>query len=656
MRIISLLRAALYLLAPLGLASTVFLYYYPIFLRYAFPLPVHPNAAAAPSSSAAFFDTFKRHIPVNLDFLGPPQTLAPFRMLTIGDPQLEGDTSIPTTWLGHMPHLYDILDHITFETEHDSLRLRLQAIFHDLVDVVFEDLYNEVVSLRKRVDLIGNDLYLAHIYRTMHWWTKPTHVTVLGDLIGSQWIDDAEFKRRGDRYWKRVFRGGERVPDEVAQYPADEYDLSGYLGQENDTAAEAWTRRIINIVGNHDVGYAGDLTVERMERFEYTYGKANYELRFEYPITDERLQKTLYDEVTNPESTRLVPELRLVIVNDMNLDTPAKNTKLQDDTYAFINKVIDTSTAVEYEGQFTVVLTHIPLHKDEGVCVDAPYFDFHDEHDGGGVREQYMLSYDASKGFLEGMLGMSPNPTARHGGLGRPGVILNGHDHAGCDTFHFTNQSDDTLGPNDRRWQARRWENATEARIPGADGVPGVREITVRSIMGDFGGNVGLFSAWFDTAEWKWKYEYVACPLGKQHVWWAVHVVDVIAVIGLVIVTLDRLLRAVGLDVEAKLRGLPAETTTTTSSTTGGGKLAIGRKMLSAEEKMRLIEEKHKLRKAEEKMRRAEEKLRKVVDEKRKKLLMSPPGTPLDRSIESLDAADRGGTIRKSIETDGAYF
>lgn len=643
MRLLSLLRAALCLLAPFGLVSTVFLYYYPVFLRYAFPLPLQPNAAAAPSSSAAFFDTLKRHAPVNLDFLGPPQTLAPFRMLTIGDPQLEGDTSIPTTWLGHMPHLLDVLDHLTFETEHDSLRLRLKAVFHDLVDMVFEDLYNELVSLRKRIDLIGNDLYLAHIYRTMHWWTQPTHVTVLGDLIGSQWIDDAEFKRRGDRYWNRVFRGAERVPDHLAAYPADEYDLSGYLARPNDSAADAWSRRIINIVGNHDVGYAGDLTVERMERFEHTYGKANYELRFEYPITDDRLLKTLYHETTNPESTRLVPELRLIIVNDMNLDTPAKNTKLQDDTYYFINKVIDTASAVEFEGQFTVIMTHIPLHKDEGICVDAPYFDFHDDDEGGGVREQYMLSYDASKGFLEGMLGMSPNPAAAHTGRGRPGVILNGHDHAGCDTYHFANQTDDTP-PEDRRWQARRWADANaNARIVGADGVPGVREITVRSMMGDFGGNVGLFSAWFDTTEWKWKYEYVACPLGKQHIWWVVHVVDVVVVVGLVVVALDSVLRMLGLDVEAKLRGLPA-----------AGPKAVA----AAAAQKAATTTAHKAPAVRVEKKDAVRKAASAVDEKRKKLLMSPPRTPLDRSIESLDKSatpERDMPIRKSIETDGYY-
>ncbi|KAL5594811.1 hypothetical protein BROUX41_001718 [Berkeleyomyces rouxiae] len=624
MRYLSLLRGSLCLLAPLGLLSTIYLYYYPVFSQYAFPLPQGPNAAATPSSSTAFFDTLRRHSPVNLDFLGPLPTLAPFRMLTIGDPQLEGDTSIPTVSLGHMPHALDVWDHLTFVTKHDSFRLRLKAIFHDIVDVIFEDLNNEFLSLRKRIDLIGNDLYLAHVFRSMKWWTEPTHISVLGDLVGSQWIDDAEFKHRGDRYWNTVFKNTQKVPDEVATYPAEEYNLSGYVGKDNDSSAKDWSRRIINIVGNHDVGYAGDLTAERLSRFEYTYGKANYELRFEYPITDERLQKTVFDEETNPESVRLAPELRLIIVNNMNLDTPAKNSKLQDDTYTFINDIIGTSSAVEFEGHFSIVMTHIPLLKEEGICVDSPFFDFYDGDD-GGIREQNMLSYDASKGFLEGLLGMSGDPEAANKGLGRPGVILSGHDHAGCDTYHFINQTDDTPIEK-RRWAARRWKNATESNITGAEGHPGVREITVRSMMGDFGGNVGLFSAWFDTEEWKWKYEYVACPLGKQHIWWIVHIVDLVVIVGLMVSAIDIvLLKVVGIDVEAWICGTKTELDATDV-------------MSEASEKASPATNKPVVNQA---------------NYERKKTMLSPPGTPLIMgNVRSRSSTPRFTTsIRESIET-----
>lgn len=104
--------------------------------------------------------------------------------------------------------------------------------------------------------------------------------------------------------------------------------------------------------------------------------------------------------------------------NDMNLDTPAKSVPLQDETYKFINSVIGTSAAVEFEGHFTLILTHIPMYKPAGICVDAPFFDFHSQGDGGGLKEQYLLSGDASKGLLEGIFGVSADTNAAANGLG----------------------------------------------------------------------------------------------------------------------------------------------------------------------------------------------------------------------------------------------
>lgn len=399
---------------------------------------------------------------------------------------------------------------------------------HDYVDFLFEDIPNEIESVRKQIDLFGNDFYLAHIYRTVHWWTKPTHITVLGDLVGSQWIKDEEFERRGLRYWNRVLRGAERVPDTIATYPAMEYEISAYLDYPRDAAA--WAERAINVAGNHDIGYAGDINQDRFERFERVFGKANYELRFELPIYNNTLNEALFDPEDNRDSNLLPPELRVVVLNSMNLDTPASDSNLQDATYKFINDVISTSAAVEFQGTFTIVLTHIPLYKPEGVCVDDPFFSFHPAGSGGGVKEQNQLSADASKGFLEGIYGMSGDPTAAGEGKGRSGVILNGHDHEGCDSYHFIRQ----VKQGNRYWETERWGDALRNGIVGKDGVPGIREITVRSMMGDFGGNTGLLSAWFDEASWSWQFEYATCALGRQHFWWAVHILDLVTLVACV--------------------------------------------------------------------------------------------------------------------------
>lgn len=542
MKVAAKLRNGLGLLVPLALACSVYLYLYPFFQQCAFPLPSRDQHDA--------FETTKQlHWPFANDstLATVPTRRAPFRLLALGDPQLEGDTSIPLAYMGFMPHVASVFRQVTFQTFHWSLKERIRWTMHDVVDIFFDDVPNIFESIRKKFDLFGNDFYLAHIYHILHWWTKPTHVTVLGDLLGSQWIEDDEFERRGWRFWNRTFKGGERVPDDVAAFPQKQYNLTGFLDGSPDE--DIWTRRIINVAGNHDIGYAGDLTEERLKRFERIFGKANYELRFELPVTDEAVNSTIVNDEMNPDSTRLPPEIRIVVLNDMNLDTPAKSLPLQDATYQFINKVIGTSAAVEYEGHFTLILTHIPLYKPAGICVDAPFFDFHSKEDGGGLKEQYLLSADASKGMLEGIFGISGDTNAAGNGRGRKGMVINGHDHAGCDTYHFINQ---TNGTNfiDRSWESVKWRDAKLMDYPQRAGIPGRREITVRSMMGDFGGNAGLLSMWFNFDTWEWEHEYIDCPLGTQHFWWLTHFLVFGALLCAALYPAVFALEAAGMDVD----------------------------------------------------------------------------------------------------------
>lgn len=566
-----LLRHVLRVLIPLSLLLTGYIYFYPFFGQCAFPLPATLNrpsdTKAQDEATAAFAQTLSLHLPARIasalngsfpsSKLGlrnltvvPTRPLAPFRLLALGDPQLEGDTSIPNAYsTSSFPHLVNAFNLATFRktssgpeleptTNTPILRERVRQALHDAVDFWFLDIPNTVASIRKRVDLIGNDFYLAHIFRLMRWWTMPTHISVLGDLLGSQWVGDDEFERRAVRFWQRVARGTERVPDELALHPAGEYELSGYLDASppSSNISSPWVNRVINVVGNHDIGYAGDITPERLARFERLFGKVNYELRFElHPdMLSPEAKLGIFDDVTNPDSDRLFPELRIINLNDMNLDTPAQSSEIQEQTYGFINAAINTASAVEFKGHFTVLLTHVPLHKPEGVCIDAPYFAFHDED--GSLKEQNLLSEGASQGLLEGIYGIHRNPEAPGGGMGRPGVIINGHDHEGCDSYHFLNQSEE-ITEEDRKWQAVRWPTAQEDDLVAKEGLPGIREVTVRSMMGDFGGNAGLLSAWFDEDSWEWRFEYTTCSFGRQHIWWAVHVLDIVTVISLAIYT-----------------------------------------------------------------------------------------------------------------------
>jgi len=508
---VPVLRYALFILVPLSLILSSYLYLYPIFHLCAFPSPED-------DASSAYLNTLQHHTPF------PSRNtskVAPFRLLALGDPQLEGDSSIPDIEAATFPNFFKFWRDafLLNGTEHSPLQ-RLRYSLHDIIDFYLDDIPKALTVFRMRFDHVGNDYYLGHIYRTMHWWTNPTHVTVLGDLVGSQWVEDEEFEHRGWRFWNRVFRGGVKVSDELASQPSDDFNDTLVLGED----AKAWKKRIINVAGNHDIGYAGDISPSRMARFTRVFGKANYELRFQLPVNRISTQNETSKAEAEGKDDKPIPELRIVVLNDMNLDTPAGCKEVQDETYQFLNNIITTSDEVTRPAHFTLVLTHIPMYKPAGICVDGPFFDFFDGDFGNGVKEQNHLSLDASKGFLEGIFGMNGDMYVPGQGFGRNGVILNGHDHEGCDVYHYINQS--VL--EDREWQSTRWKDAEVSALYDEPGVPGLREITVRSMMGAFNGNAGLMSLWFDEETWDWRFEFVNCRLGTQHIWWIVHILDLI--------------------------------------------------------------------------------------------------------------------------------
>ncbi|KAF2437553.1 hypothetical protein P171DRAFT_467617 [Karstenula rhodostoma CBS 690.94] len=568
-------------LAPVALVGTTWLYLYPFFdAACAFPSP--------PGSTAP----------------------APFRLLALGDPQLEGNTALRKVRAKVFRSFDNILENVRdAETVLDKWQL-----VRDAVKGIPKDLVRALEGyVRKPIDIWGNDWYLAHIVRTLRWWTEPSHVAVLGDLLGSQWINNEEFERRSRRYWDVVFRGLERVPDRIMTgYQEEEQVMEQDKGEEKEDGERperekrwggtvevlgqdaSWANRAINIAGNHDIGYAGDIDVNRVERFERTYGKVNWDIIFTLP------NNTLPDSAEQHDA----PALRLVILNTMNLDTPAFDGDLQRETYDFINHVIITSRSVNDKTHATVLLTHIPLHKEPGVCVDSPFFDFFDG--GSGVKEQNMLSEHASKTVLESVFGLNSNQYADGQGFGRRGIIVNGHDHAGCDVLHYTTQPgvdsacpenvereahlphvsantstslspeeavlEDSIAANDTlpapdadlpprdqdspsdsdsapseegshpTWHAQRLPSPPYTHHPDGSctshtSVPRIREVTLRSMMGEFEGYAGFLSAWFDTTlgeKGEWVIEVNTCGVGVQHWWWGVHVVDFIFLLALV--------------------------------------------------------------------------------------------------------------------------
>ncbi|KAJ5846555.1 hypothetical protein N7534_010224 [Penicillium rubens] len=522
-------------LLPITVIATVYLYLYPVLNGCAFPLPQSVSHSSEKQLYRnSVINTLFQHLGVSTsDTNGQP---AIFRLLVLADPQLEGDSSLPFPEYELYPrmqtHWRAVQEAIGNSSTSPLLNEDvLSNITTGLQTLATEDIPRAFKAGVKRLDLFGNDYYLAHIYRTLFWWTRPTHTTVLGDLVGSQWISDDEFAWRGHRYWNRVFRGGERVDDNITRTGA-----AGWSEGEGNNAPlleplgadRAWSRRVINVAGNHDIGYAGDISEARMERFERVFGRANWDVRFEHPpIVSSSASESTGDQL-------VTPTLHLINLNSLMFDTPALSAEIQSHTYSYLNELIARRLSpVEDRSAFTLLLTHLPLHKEDGVCTDGPYFSFRDSDDkdgpdgvprwlDGGLKEQNHLSDTLSaSGVLQGIFGLSGDENALAGGQGRNGLILTGHDHTGCDVVHFVNRTetaDDNGSSQAWKWAAERFNKSRHIDDPS------IREVTLRSMMGEFGGNAGLLSAWFDEVAGEWSYEITMCPAGVQHVWWAVHV------------------------------------------------------------------------------------------------------------------------------------
>lgn len=490
----------LLLLLP-TLIAVASLYFYPALQGCSFPL--------TSSGSESIIANGNGHLTLR------PNVPAPFRLLALGDPQLEGDSSLPDPNAPAFPSLRRFKKN-EFQWRNVSRLAR---------DVVLKDVPRLFQGYRKRLDLWGNDYYLAHIYRLMRWWTQPTHTVVLGDLLGSQWIDNEEFEERARRFWGRAFAGGVKVPDEVM----DEKGRTEILGSD-----DAWVDTIMAVPGNHDIGYAGDINEERVVRFERVFGKMNWDISF---------------ALGSPESA---PSLHLVLLNSMNIDSPAFSASLQNTTHDFLSRQLTNPSSPT--NQATVLLTHIPLHKAPGICVDSTFFDYFPSWNGYGIKEQNHLSEEASANILNMLLSTETErsePNERNDAsfdrstpsrIRPKAIILNGHDHEGCDTYHYLSRDADNTADS---WAALPYPDSDPVR--GLASQLGLREVTVRSMMGQFGGNAGLLSAWWEPAvlegyldgvyvdgvaeHGEWKFEYASCGLGVQHWWWGTHVLAVVEVV-----------------------------------------------------------------------------------------------------------------------------
>ncbi|CAG8577498.1 14779_t:CDS:2 [Acaulospora morrowiae] len=372
------------------------------------------------------------------------------------------------------------------------------------------------------IDLIGNDIYFRHVYTSFVspyslFTRKPTHTIVLGDLFSSQWIDDREFEKRVKRY-KWIFGD-----------PRGEYD-----------------HEFINLTGNHDIGYSGDISQHRVDRWEKEFGKMNF--------------NSWIPSIESTDNLESVKVHRLAVVNSMNVDGPAQNEQLRSETWSFLDALAEEREREDH--QIPLILsTHIPLYKREGLCVDGP-MTLLDEHD--FIKEQNHLSQNASRFILTKL---------------KPKFIFAGHDHEGCDVTYVirTNEGreDSVEAYKTSDFEMRKKEILGVNTSPffddeGIDWFGGVdektwvvREVTVRSVMGEFGGNAGLFEIhrrigsdgnegilfrilsaihieYFKSLKRifissGFEYNYSSCPFVVNHIPWIVAVIDIVIILGWVI-------------------------------------------------------------------------------------------------------------------------
>lgn len=367
----------------------------------------------------------------------------------------------------------------------------------------------------KRLDNYGNDHYLGHIYKTMQSRLSPSHVAVMGDLFSSQWILDSEFYNRTYRFVERLFpRSLEYKKTVIDTWSKQEnYDWPRWLNDENAMdPLHRFNSRVyddvydwvyqdhkypnykeplfINLTGNHDIGYSGDATWQHMARFHHLFGQNNYVINYNLNTSE---------------------PWRLVVLDSLTLEGPALQEEFRTFTWQFLHYLKEKENP-RFDGS-TVLLTHIPLFKKEGLCKDGPQHIYYEDYErepykNGKLRSQNHLLNETSQAVLEAVF---PNGDQN-------GIILTGHDHYGCDSWY--------------NYHDGHWEAALEpevAREPNSR--KPIHEVVVRAMMGEFDGQTGLVTGHYNYDEKTWDFNFSYCSFMVQHVWWASKVSLIVMVI-----------------------------------------------------------------------------------------------------------------------------
>ncbi|KAG9072157.1 hypothetical protein KI688_006381 [Linnemannia hyalina] len=375
--------------------------------------------------------------------------------------------------------------------------------------------------------IIGTIVLHNYARITCHWnWDSKESFMRMVVFADPQMEGDAKIRRLG----KREF--DVRVARYRSIFPDPSLSSSGSVARTVGAGEESTVPVMINITGNHDIGYGYDISQDRVERWEQVFGKSNFISSVDIPTSGVVGSENDTDSRRSQSSRRL----HLVVLNTMLLDGPSSDENLRGQTWQFLQ---EASSLKENNPQDKIVLlTHIPFHKEQGICVDPPDIRVHWDNT---IIEQTMLTPNTTQWILNTL---------------RPDFVLNGHDHYGCDVVHTLHHDQDT-------WIA----SATDLSLPVSGSSQAeqqqqeevkeqrqqtrrVREVTQRSMMAEFGGYSGLFeikipstssSSSFDNSnnsnnnnnmsEDELEFHYTACGFFNDVQVWVVIITDLVVAI-----------------------------------------------------------------------------------------------------------------------------
>ncbi|KAJ1932068.1 hypothetical protein FBU59_006495, partial [Linderina macrospora] len=217
---------------------------------------------------------------------------------------------------------------------------RLHALLHPRSDIRF-NLYGDPqiegdAKLNRepttgKYDLLFNDYYLRHVYKSTIKAFNPQYVMTMGDIFSCQWVSREEYYRRLHRFkW--------------ISYQEDEL---------NNTIPSSHIH--YTMAGNHDIGYGEETEPYHIARYTNNFGPLNLDFH-----------------VSAGEGK---PLHHVAILNAMNLDK-SRNKEYQAEVWEFVNKLADDRR--ENPEIPLLLFLHIPLSKPDGVCIDVAktkYFD-----------------------------------------------------------------------------------------------------------------------------------------------------------------------------------------------------------------------------------------------------------------------------------------